>query len=75
MLFGSHYWEGLLEWIRKTMLAYETISAEDLKIITVTDDLEEVVEIMHAHREWKHGKSEQHAGKVEHTAPCSEDRG
>jgi len=53
ILFGSEFWEGLLEWIKSTLIEYETISIEDLDLITVTDDPEEVLDIMVRHREWK----------------------
>ncbi len=53
VLFGSDYWKGLIDWISTTLVEYKTISPEDLELITVTDDLQEVVDIMVAHREWK----------------------
>jgi uncharacterized protein (TIGR00730 family) len=42
-LVGSAYWAGLLAWFRKTLLAAGTITEDDLKLFTVTDDLAEVV--------------------------------
>ncbi len=51
------------------MLAYETLSEEDLKIVRITDDLNEVAAAMKSHREWQHGKREHPDRK----APCSED--
>ncbi len=53
VLFGSDFWGGLMIWLKSKMLEYGTISAEDLDLITVTDDPDEVVRIMVAHREWK----------------------
>lgn len=53
VLFGSDFWGGLMDWLKSKMLEYGTISEEDLKLITVTDDVEKVVKIMVAHREWK----------------------
>ena len=38
VLFGSAYWNGLLEWIRGTMLEAGKISPEDLNLLYVTDD-------------------------------------
>jgi uncharacterized protein (TIGR00730 family) len=42
-LVGSEYWAGLLAWFRETLLAAGTITADDLRLFTVTDDLAEVV--------------------------------
>jgi uncharacterized protein (TIGR00730 family) len=42
-LVGSEYWAGLLAWIRETLLAAGTVTADDLRLFTVTDDLAEVV--------------------------------
>jgi hypothetical protein len=53
VLFGSDFWGGLMDWLKTKMLEYGTISTEDLELITVTDDPQEVVNIMVAHREWK----------------------
>ena len=53
ILFGSLFWEGLLDWIKSTLIEYETISAKDLDLIKITDDPQEVLAIMLDHREWK----------------------
>ncbi|MHC1598039.1 MAG: TIGR00730 family Rossman fold protein, partial [Candidatus Methanofastidiosia archaeon] len=45
--------QGLIDWIKTTLIEYETISIEDLDLITITDDPQEVLEIMVRHREWK----------------------
>jgi len=42
-----------MDWIRDTVLTEGLIAEEDLDLITVTDDLEEIVEIMMKHRSWK----------------------
>jgi predicted Rossmann-fold nucleotide-binding protein len=41
VLFGSEYWEGLLGWIKDTMLAEGNISPKDLDLFMVTDSPEE----------------------------------
>ena len=38
VLFGSEYWQGLLDWLRGTMLEGGKISPEDLDLLYVTDD-------------------------------------
>ncbi len=46
ILFGSRYWSGLLEWMEQVMLDEGKISPGDLDLFHVTDDPEEVVEIV-----------------------------
>ncbi len=53
ILFGNDFWSGLIEWIKNTLVQYETISLEDLNYIKVTDDPQEVLDIMLEHRQWK----------------------
>ena len=53
ILYGTEFWKGLVDWIKSTLIEYETISEEDLDLIVVTDDPQEVLEIMIKHREWK----------------------
>lgn len=43
ILFGSEYWGGLLDWIKKTMLPNGKISADDLNLLVVTDSVDEAV--------------------------------
>src|SRR5215831_17686565 len=40
VLFGRHYWRGLLDWLRATAVAQGMLSAEDLALIKLTDDPE-----------------------------------
>ncbi len=49
ILFGTAYWEGLLDWFTEQLLADKMISKRDLKLFTVTDDVDEVVEIIRRH--------------------------
>jgi uncharacterized protein (TIGR00730 family) len=56
VLFGSAFWNGLLEWMRTVMLSHGTISVEDFELMTITDDPQEVVRIMVEHRTWKQNK-------------------
>lgn len=45
VLVGSDYWNGLLEWIKSTMLGEEgNISPEDMNLITVVDTCQEVAD-------------------------------
>src|SRR3954452_1962947 len=44
VLLGTEYWSGLLDWVRGTLLEHGTVSAADLDLITVTDDVEQAVQ-------------------------------
>ena len=45
---GIEFWSGLLGWIRTTMEhRFETISPPDLDLITLTNDVDEAVNIVH----------------------------
>ncbi len=46
VLFGAGYWQGLLDWLRTAVLAEGTISAPDLDLLRVTDDIDEAVRIV-----------------------------
>jgi uncharacterized protein (TIGR00730 family) len=50
VLVGRAYWSGLLDWIRGTLLAQGAIADGDLELFQVTDDPDEVVDIIRAHR-------------------------
>jgi len=46
ILMVRNYWEGLVRWLRETLLAQGKISPKDLEILQLTDDPEEAVEIV-----------------------------
>jgi uncharacterized protein (TIGR00730 family) len=48
ILFGTEYWSGLLDWIRTTLAESGTINPSDLDLITVTDDIGEVMAVIQA---------------------------
>src|SRR5437899_10281856 len=52
VLFGVAYWTPLLEWVRRSALADGMVSAEDLALLTLTDDphiaVETVLDAFHA---------------------------
>ncbi len=61
ILFGSAYWEGLLDWFTEQLLADKMISKRDLKLFRVTDDVDEVVDIIRRHynrRQRSHRRSD-----------------
>ncbi|MFD4291931.1 TIGR00730 family Rossman fold protein [Rhodococcus sp. NPDC058505] len=46
VLIGSHFWGGLVDWIRTTLVAEGKISAGDVDLIHVTDSVAEAVAIV-----------------------------
>jgi uncharacterized protein (TIGR00730 family) len=46
ILMGTDYWQGFMDWVKGTMLKEGTISEDSLKLITLTDDPEEVLQIL-----------------------------
>jgi uncharacterized protein (TIGR00730 family) len=48
VLVGMAYWQGLVDWLRGPVLAGGKIAAEDVERLVVTDDLDEVLEIVEA---------------------------
>jgi uncharacterized protein (TIGR00730 family) len=45
VLYGTTYWKGLLDWLRDVVLTAGAISADDLKLLSFTDDPEEAAEM------------------------------
>lgn len=48
-LIGSGYWEGLVDWLRKTVLKEKNLLADDFDLFTVTDDPDEVADCIEDH--------------------------
>lgn len=47
MLVGSEFWDGLMEWMKKTLLSNNSnISPDDLDLIHIVDDADEVIDIL-----------------------------
>lgn len=46
VLFGGAYWQGLLDWIKGTVLMEGKINPTDLDLLTVTDDPAHAVRVM-----------------------------
>ncbi len=46
ILFGSEYWNPLLDYMKNVMIKFGTIDREDVNIMTVTDDPKEVIAIV-----------------------------
>jgi uncharacterized protein (TIGR00730 family) len=46
ILMGQDYWKGMLDWLRDQPLEQRMISQRDLRLFHVTDDVDEVVQII-----------------------------
>jgi uncharacterized protein (TIGR00730 family) len=46
VLVGTSYWQGLLAWVRDQALSRGYVSAADIDLLRLTNDLDEVVEVM-----------------------------
>jgi uncharacterized protein (TIGR00730 family) len=46
ILFGKEFWSGMLRWMKGTMEGGGFISPGDLDLFTVTDDIEEAIEVV-----------------------------
>jgi len=53
ILFGGEYWAPLRDFMENSMLKNNAITEEDLELIQVTDDQDEVLDIINKHRDWK----------------------
>ena len=49
VLYGTDYWEGMMQWIRDKPLYEEKISPEDLHLLTITSDIDEACEAITKH--------------------------
>jgi len=50
ILFGKDYWKGLIDWFKSTLIPNNTISPEDLGLISLVDEIDEACQIL---REYK----------------------
>jgi uncharacterized protein (TIGR00730 family) len=46
ILFGKKFWRGLLQWMKNNMLKPGYIGPNDLKLVTLTDDPQEAIDII-----------------------------
>lgn len=46
VLYGSDFWSPLLDWVGRELLGNRLIAPNDLDRLTVTDDIEEIIETM-----------------------------
>lgn len=62
VLLGTAYWQGLVDWMRGTQLAQGKISAADLDMMVLTDDVDEAVALMVEARDQRGGSTGGGAG-------------
>jgi predicted Rossmann-fold nucleotide-binding protein len=46
VLWRSAYWEGLFDWLRERALEEGNISSIDLDLVTICDDVDDVVNVI-----------------------------
>jgi uncharacterized protein (TIGR00730 family) len=46
VMMGVEHWSGLIEWMSQSMLSDARIKASDIEMLTLTDDVDEMVELM-----------------------------
>lgn len=49
ILLGSEYWQGLVEWIKNTMLSHGCIEEREMHLFSVVDDAESAAKIILQH--------------------------
>ena len=49
ILVGTEYWQGLLDWFKDQLAAKHLIDPADLELLTLTDDVDEVVSTITQH--------------------------
>ena len=54
VLLGTDYWGGLYEWIERSVLRHGKIGENDLKLLYLTDEVDDAVKVVHeAYRAWE----------------------
>jgi len=51
VLMGRDYWQGMIDWLKGQPLEHRMISQRDLRLFQVTDDVDEVVQIIDRHHQ------------------------
>ncbi len=59
VLFGSDYWGGLVHWLRHTVAEGDFIAERDMELVNITDNPDDVIELLNRHRDWKLDKIRQ----------------
>lgn len=46
ILVGSEFWSGLIDWVKAQLITHRFISPDDINLITITDEVETVMQII-----------------------------
>ncbi len=46
ILYGSEYWNGLIDWIKKEVLSRNYIDKDDLNLLNLSDNIDEIISII-----------------------------
>jgi uncharacterized protein (TIGR00730 family) len=46
ILVGKEYWQGMIDWLKKSVLAYGNINQDEIDLMHIVDEPEEVCEII-----------------------------
>jgi hypothetical protein len=55
ILYGRHYWQGLVNWLQKDLLSNDMIVAKDLELFRISDDVDEIAGIVSEHLRRENG--------------------
>ncbi len=70
VLMGRDYWSGLLSWLAGPVLERGTINPADLKLLHLTDDVQEAVDLLVAARKERDGRPAEDSGANEDHGPA-----
>ena len=65
VLIGREYWDGLLAWARSTLVTSGAIAPGDLDIFSVTDDVQEAVDILTEYSRRRHALADEALGEID----------
>lgn len=46
VLVGTHFWQGMIEWVERELAAQSKINPDDMRLMTLTDSAEGVLEVV-----------------------------
>ncbi|MFN2463492.1 MAG: TIGR00730 family Rossman fold protein [Candidatus Dormibacteria bacterium] len=49
ILYRSAYWKGMFDWIRRTVVDGGMVTADELDLLIITDDLDHIVQVIQEH--------------------------
>lgn len=49
VLYRSAHWAGMIDWLRRELVAEKMVNEEELDLLIVTDDIDHIVDVVHEH--------------------------